>query len=226
MYAEDYGGFLAVFPIIMLSSEEIILANAVTVCSNVQRGRYLGAVKDQLTFARQTGRLVEEAISHATHMMAIPPILLSCAVELHSCSEKKVIIRVPAWGAIGYNDRRILKHPRRNQAKAWMVSKGDLRDKSLQLDILSGDPLDWQHILGNASGGEGDQKSPREYVQHDFISVEQGKGTTKRNSEGLPMEESMEVYRTGGKRRRTADNPARNVETPGEMSTERTTGTK
>ncbi|KAG2351880.1 hypothetical protein BDR07DRAFT_1385162 [Suillus spraguei] len=205
----------------MLSSEEIILTNALTVCSNVQRGRYLGVVKDQLTFARQTGRLVEEAISHATHVMAIPPILLSCAVELHHCSEKKVIFRVPAWGAIGYNDRRILKHPLRNQAKAWMASKVDLRDKSLQLDILSGDPLDWQQILGNAGGGEGDRKSPRAYAQQDFFSVEQGKGTTKRNCGGLPMEESMTVYRTGGKRRRMGDNHAGNVETPGEMNTGR-----
>ncbi|KAG2355723.1 hypothetical protein BDR07DRAFT_1381329 [Suillus spraguei] len=205
----------------MLSSEEIILTNALTVCSNVQRGRYLGVVKDQLTFARQTGRLVEEAISHATHVMAIPPILLSCAVELHHCSEKKVIFRVPAWGAIGYNDRRILKHPLRNQAKAWMASKVDLRDKSLQLDILSGDPLDWQQILGNAGGGEGDRKSPRAYAQQDFFSVEQGKGTTKRNCGGLPMEDSMTVYRTGGKRRRIGDNHARNVETPGEMNTGR-----
>jgi hypothetical protein len=82
---------------------------------------------------------------------AIPPILLSCAMALSACANKVQdgrgveIVRVPDWGAIGYDDDRILQHPQHQKAVAWMADIGPGKNTEA-MKVLEGG-VDWQAIL-------------------------------------------------------------------------------
>jgi hypothetical protein len=84
-------------------------------------------------------------------LAAIPPILLSCAMGLSPCTKKSQdgrgveIVRVPDWGAIGYDDDRILQHPQHQKAVAWMADIGPTKNTEA-VKVLEGG-VDWQAIL-------------------------------------------------------------------------------
>jgi hypothetical protein len=84
-------------------------------------------------------------------LAAIPPILLSCAMGLSPCTKKGQdgrgveIVRVPDWGAIGYDDDRILQHPQHQKAVAWMADIGPTKNTEA-VKVLEGG-VDWQAIL-------------------------------------------------------------------------------
>ncbi|KAG2336841.1 hypothetical protein BDR05DRAFT_1005490 [Suillus weaverae] len=186
----------------MSSFADLIRSRAEKVCCNVRRGREPPPLPNQLTFARETGRLVAQAINCAAHVTAFPPILLSCAMELHACSDEKVIVRVPTWGNIGYNDRRIMKHPLKHKAMAWMKNQDDSKDHNLALELMTGDSLDWRAMMQEKVGDGG----VLEHASRD--------GKTKRSSAVLSAEERVALDITGGKRMRMGNADAFSVNTP------------
>lgn len=71
------------------------------------------------------------------------------------------------WETVGYNDHHIMTHPLKDKVIVWMEAYGDL--KKPQLELMSGDSLDWQAIIRG-------KVSDKEVLEH------AGKdGTTKRS---------------------------------------------
>lgn len=135
-------------------------------------------------------------------MATVPPILLSCAVELHGCCDKKAIVRVAAWETVGYNDRRIMTHPLKDKAMAWMEDQDDPKNHSLSLELLSGDSLDWRAIMpGRVNDGGVSEHAG-------------GDGATKRNLEVPSAEESEALDIKSGKRMKMGNADEFSVNSP------------
>ncbi|KAG2108123.1 hypothetical protein BD769DRAFT_1392805 [Suillus cothurnatus] len=118
----------------MSSSERLMRELAVKLCDLITEARTMSAGADTMTQAKQAGRIVTESIKLAPDVKAIPPILLSCAMALWTCAkhvENKPsieIVRVPDWKTIGYDDRRIMRHPLHKKAMKWISSVGEAKD--------------------------------------------------------------------------------------------------
>ncbi|KAG2063785.1 hypothetical protein BDR04DRAFT_1163308 [Suillus decipiens] len=132
----------------MVSSLEVI-STTTKICEYITQARQERPDADTLNLAKKAGRKVSKFLKHATDVMAIPPIVLSCAMEMSTCTEwvnnRAIIVRAPDWGAIGYDDRRIMKHPQRNKAMRWMAS-GDSANGVGMVKVRK-DGLDWQVML-------------------------------------------------------------------------------
>ncbi|KAG2063398.1 hypothetical protein BDR04DRAFT_1123287 [Suillus decipiens] len=117
----------------MSSSEQAMRQLAVRICTIIAVARTM-LTNDTFSLAIQAGRLVTESMKLAPDVTAIPPILLSCAMELWTCakqvpdSPKFEIVRVPDWGAIGHDDHRIMGHPHHKKATMWISSMGTDKD--------------------------------------------------------------------------------------------------
>ncbi|KAG2357487.1 hypothetical protein BDR07DRAFT_1490635 [Suillus spraguei] len=117
----------------MSSSEQVMRQLAVQICKIVTVARTM-LTNDTFFLAIQAGRVVTESMKLAPDVAAIPPILLSCAMELRTCakqvadSPKFEIVRVPDWGAIGHNDHRLMGHPHHKKAMMWISSTGTAED--------------------------------------------------------------------------------------------------
>ncbi|KAG2365316.1 hypothetical protein BDR07DRAFT_1374399 [Suillus spraguei] len=138
---------------------------AVSICRLIEVARDM-PVKDTFPLTTQAGRIVvgdghviprssltplqTESMRLAPGVTAIPPILLSCAMELSTCARvgqdsKIELVRIPNWGAIGYDDHRIMEHPHHKKAMVWMSSTGAAKD--VELVKVSSNGIDWQAIL-------------------------------------------------------------------------------
>jgi hypothetical protein len=121
-------------------------------------------------------------------------------VELHGCCDNKVIVRVPAWEAVGYNDRRIMMHPLKDKAMVWMEDQDDPKNHSLSLELVSGDSLNWRAIIrGKVSNGG---------------VLEHAGGDGKRSLEVMSADESEALDMKGGKRMKMGNTDAFSVNTP------------
>ncbi|KAG2134966.1 hypothetical protein BD769DRAFT_1385591 [Suillus cothurnatus] len=135
----------------MSSSERLMRELAVKLCDLITEARTMSAGADTMTQAKQAGRIVTESIKLAPDVKAIPPILLSCAMALWTCAkhvENKPsieIVRVPDWKTIGYDDRRIMRHPLHKKAMKWISSVGEAKDV-LAMKVF-GDGINWPAIL-------------------------------------------------------------------------------
>lgn len=118
----------------------------------------------------------------APGVTVIPPILLSCAVELATCAKKVPdgieIARVPKWGAIGYDDKRITQHPQYQKAMAWMTDKGP--DKNIEAVKVFEGGIDWQVTIPRKAADQREAQG-----QHQDVA---GAST----SHQLPKEEAVE----------------------------------
>ncbi|KAG2134723.1 hypothetical protein BD769DRAFT_1385770 [Suillus cothurnatus] len=156
----------------MTSSQATIQELAVQLCDVIAEARAISAGADTMTQAKQAGRIVTESIKLAPEVKAIPPILLSCAMALWNCAKQVEnkpivhnkpnleIVRVPDWGAIGYDDRRIMRHPLHKKAMIWMSSVGEAND-AVAMKVC-GNGIDWQAILC----GRNDQREVLEQYEN------------------------------------------------------------
>ncbi|KAG2343782.1 hypothetical protein BDR05DRAFT_947892 [Suillus weaverae] len=134
----------------MSSSVGAIRQLAIQLCEIINKARATSANVDTLTSAKQAGQIVTRSMKLAPDVMAIPPILLSCAMALSTCAKyvngsSVEIVHVPDWGAIGSDDHRIMQHPQYMKAIVWMTSMGAA--KEVDAVKVFGDGINWQMIL-------------------------------------------------------------------------------
>ncbi|KAG2343783.1 hypothetical protein BDR05DRAFT_999702 [Suillus weaverae] len=129
------------------SANEAIHGIAIRVCDLILFARHLPAGYDSLSQAKLAGRMVSELMQvHGPNVKAIPPILLSCAVALHTCIEDgRGITRAPDWESIGYDDQRIMQHPMHKKAIVWMANMDAVKD--VNKVKVSRDGINWQVML-------------------------------------------------------------------------------
>ncbi|KIK34299.1 hypothetical protein CY34DRAFT_110331 [Suillus luteus UH-Slu-Lm8-n1] len=168
------------------TSEDGVRDLAIQLCSIITLARLTPPAHDTMLIAKHAGRIVTECMKLAPGVTVIPPIVLSCAMELSDCSKKDgagiEIARVPNWGAIGYDDRRIMRHPQHQKAMAWMTDKGP--DKIIEAVKVLKDGIDWQVIILSKAADQRDAQG-----QHQDVA---GAST----SHQLPEEEAVEQVAT------------------------------
>ncbi|KAG1845836.1 hypothetical protein F4604DRAFT_1936749 [Suillus subluteus] len=124
---------------------------AVALCQVITKARAMLAGSKPMELANEAARIVTQSVNLAPDVKAIPPILLSCAIELFACARKigdppkTEIVCVPDWGAIGYDDRRIMQHPSYTKAVVWMSSANKVNDKLAMK--ASGNGINWKEIV-------------------------------------------------------------------------------
>ncbi|KAG2045652.1 hypothetical protein BDR06DRAFT_978060, partial [Suillus hirtellus] len=135
----------------MSPSARAISDLAVELCNIIIAGRGLPAGANSVHLAHKAGRIVTQSMKMAINLTVIPPVLLSCAMALRSCAENVngnlKIVRDPDWGAIGYDDNQIMKHPQHEKALVWMDSIGIAKD--VQTVKVSENGIDWEAILSD-----------------------------------------------------------------------------
>ncbi|KAG2063339.1 hypothetical protein BDR04DRAFT_1163862 [Suillus decipiens] len=132
-----------------MSSHEEIRRLAVNICRLIEVARDM-PVKETFALATQAGRIVTDSMKLAPSVTAIPPILLSCAMELSTCANvgqdsKIELVRIPNWRAMGYDDHRIMRHPLHKKATVWM--SGTSATKDVESVKVFGNGIDWQETL-------------------------------------------------------------------------------
>ncbi|KAG2343802.1 hypothetical protein BDR05DRAFT_947907 [Suillus weaverae] len=133
------------------SSAETIHGLAIEMGALIEAARAMPVDADAFTPAKRAGQLVTKSIKLAPSVTAIPPILLSCAMALATCTRPRKerpgceIFRAPDWGAIGYDDYRIMQHPQHKKAITWMASLAAKKDVGMV--NVSKDGINWQAIL-------------------------------------------------------------------------------
>ncbi|KAG2365362.1 hypothetical protein BDR07DRAFT_1481484 [Suillus spraguei] len=146
----------------MDSSSEVI-SKTTKICEYITQARKKRP-DDTLDLAKKAGCTVSKLLKCATNVRAIPPIVLSCAMEMSTCTEwinnRATIVRAPDWGAIGYDDRRIMKHPQGTKAVRWMASSDSAN--GVGMVKVQRDGIDWlqmkvyqQEMLGQHIDGVG-----------------------------------------------------------------------
>ncbi|KAG2045816.1 hypothetical protein BDR06DRAFT_977934 [Suillus hirtellus] len=159
----------------MSSSTDVIRNEADKICGLVIQARAEPPDANTLDLARQAGRIVTGLMrEYIPNVTAIPPIVLSCAMELHSCCERGTISRMPNWGAIGYDDHRIMNHPHCKKAVVWMESINIAEDIRTVKVFRGG--INWQETLQReldqreASGQHKDDVGTR--ISHQSLTEE------------------------------------------------------
>ncbi|KAG2134984.1 hypothetical protein BD769DRAFT_1664929 [Suillus cothurnatus] len=200
------------------SPDEKVRELAVKLCEVITEARAMSASANTMPQANRAGRIVTKAVKLFPDVLAIPPIILSCAMALSTCSEyvenrpsvvdkpSITIVRVPDWGAIGYDDYRIMQHPLHNMAKIWMAGLGEAKDV-MALKVLKNE-FDWQTVLREGAylqEGLGRPKDGEEANMSHQFSTEETVG-----EQGALQMPKPRVF--GAAKRKAADRKGKKVE--------------